>query len=555
MAAAIISLIKRQPLQRTLLAVVILFLLGVFNVVYWPEAIATIHAGSRPHLVRHHALHHQQHHEKKAAAVRATGNEDSRPGITHGAGDGKPLPARGHIDAASMPEPQQLTGHDQVSKGKGKGTGTGKDGRGHGRVHDDRGVADPAGAEMVRNMMRRSFIAYRKNAWGHDELRPDKVGGIDGVGFVKGPGMGLSIIEMLGTLHIMGLKDEEEEALIWVKDEFHFGRAKQHHVFEVNIRILGGLLSAYELIGDRMLLEKATEVGEVLLGAFKPGNVLPCGIVDLTKPNSCTFEYGVHSPFTSGVGTLALEWLTLSRHTGMSKWADHISEINNIFLKQPILLQDQMNIKTGAPKGKVHVGGGVDSAYEYFLKQWLLDSSLAIPHRLWADSINAIKKHLLGKVGRYTLFIEEGASSNKWTHLQCFLGALLMQGGEVDLGLQITETCVAMYAATPSGLACDEVGLVASGKFRCLKNEWLNRPETVESLFVAWRITHDTKWRKAGMRILNAIERNCRKPGPSLDSGGYYGLRNPASVASGGKFKIYDRQHSWFLARQSQILT
>ena len=265
---------------------------------------------------------------------------------------------------------------------------------------------------------------------------------------------------------------------------------------QVNIRILGGLLSAFELIGDRVLLEKATSVGELLLTAFKPGNVLPCGLIDLEDERSCDFEYGVGDPFTAAVGTLALEWRALSRHTGDSRWADRIDEINGVFLRQPILLQDHMTIDTGRPKGKTHVGGGCDSAYEYFLKQWLLDSSLDVPLRLWADSVAGIKQVLVSQAGEYKYFSEldsKGAhtNGNKFTHLQCFMGGLLIQGGELELGLEITKTCVAMYDSNPSGLACDEVDVTEDGRFGCTKDVWLNRPETVESLVVAWRATHD----------------------------------------------------------------
>lgn len=47
-------------------------------------------------------------------------------------------------------------------------------------------------------------------------------------------------------------------------------------LFEVNIRILGGLLSAYYLSGgDDAFLHKAEQLGERLLPAFNTGSGLP----------------------------------------------------------------------------------------------------------------------------------------------------------------------------------------------------------------------------------------------------------------------------------------
>ncbi|KAJ6483716.1 glycoside hydrolase family 47 protein [Mycena vitilis] len=44
------------------------------------------------------------------------------------------------------------------------------------------------------------------------------------------------------------------------------------------------------------------------------------------------------------------------------------------------------------------------------------------------------------------------------------------------------------------------------------KTEYLLRPETVESLYLMWRVTGETKWREMGWRIFHAIERETRTP-------------------------------------------
>ena len=54
---------------------------------------------------------------------------------------------------------------------------------------------------------------------------------------------------------------------------------------------------------------------------------------------------------------------------------------------------------------------------------------------------------------------------------------------------------------------------------------YILRPETVESLFIAYRLTGDERYRKYGWQIFQAIEKHCRVPG-----GGYAAVRNVDEV-------------------------
>lgn len=51
--------------------------------------------------------------------------------------------------------------------------------------------------------------------------------------------------------------------------------------FEVSIRVLGGLLSAYHLSGDKMFVEKARDLGERLISAYVGSSVVPLSDVNL----------------------------------------------------------------------------------------------------------------------------------------------------------------------------------------------------------------------------------------------------------------------------------
>lgn len=58
----------------------------------------------------------------------------------------------------------------------------------------------------------------------------------------------------------MDLQDEFDEARNWVDQHLKFEVNRDVNLFEVTIRVLGGLLSSYHLSGDKMFLEKAVRI-------------------------------------------------------------------------------------------------------------------------------------------------------------------------------------------------------------------------------------------------------------------------------------------------------
>ena len=112
--------------------------------------------------------------------------------------------------------------------------------------------------------------SYREKAFGHDEIKPVSGGYSDVWG-----GVGMTLVDSLDTLYVMGMKDEFDEACTWVIDHLHLTSDMSVSVFEYNIRLLGGLLSAYDLSGREGLLEKAKEVGQLLKEAFTDDSLFP----------------------------------------------------------------------------------------------------------------------------------------------------------------------------------------------------------------------------------------------------------------------------------------
>jgi mannosyl-oligosaccharide alpha-1,2-mannosidase len=117
-------------------------------------------------------------------------------------------------------------------------------------------------------------------------------------------------------------------------------------------------------------------------------------------------------------------------------------------------------------------------------------------------------------------------------HLACFAPGMLalgtMHGGELDaaelashkrLAVELTETCYMLYSEAPAGLAPDSIHFDASG-YRVTAGKYSLRPETVESLFLMWRATHNQTYREWGWKIFASLQQNCRT------SSGYAGLLN-----------------------------
>jgi mannosyl-oligosaccharide alpha-1,2-mannosidase len=128
--------------------------------------------------------------------------------------------------------------------------------------------------QSVKEVFLRSWSAYKDNAWGHDEFSPLTKAFKDHFG-----GWGVTLVDSLDTLLIMGLDEEFQNALKTVElIDFSVTHMKTINVFETTIRYLGGLLGANDLAkgtDNGILLKKAKELSEMLYHAFDTTNRLP----------------------------------------------------------------------------------------------------------------------------------------------------------------------------------------------------------------------------------------------------------------------------------------
>ncbi|VAH64601.1 unnamed protein product [Triticum turgidum subsp. durum] len=123
-------------------------------------------------------------------------------------------------------------------------------------------------------MFYHAFDGYMQHAFPLDELRPLSCQGEDSLG-----GYALTLIDSLDTLALLGDKERFAAGVEWVGKNVRFDINKTVSVFETNIRILGGLLSAHLIASDYatgmeiesydgQLLHLSVDLAQRLLPAF-----------------------------------------------------------------------------------------------------------------------------------------------------------------------------------------------------------------------------------------------------------------------------------------------
>ncbi|KAM7240305.1 hypothetical protein CapIbe_008211 [Capra ibex] len=431
----------------------------------------------------------------------------------------------------------------------------------------DREPADAAireKREKIKEMMKHAWKNYKRYAWGKNELKPVSKGGHSSSLF--GNIQGATIVDALDTLFIMNMKDEFEEAQAWVEENLNFNVNAEVSVFEVNIRFVGGLISAYYLSGAEIFRKKAVELGVKLLPAFQTPSGIPWALLNIKS------GIGRNWPWASGgssilaeFGTLHLEFMHLSYLSGNPIFADKVMNIRTVLnnLEKPEgLYPNYLNPNSGQwAQYHVSVGGLGDSFYEYLLKAWLMSDKTDLQaKKMYFDAIKAIETHLIRKSRNGLTYIAEwkgGLLEHKMGHLTCFAGGMFALGADdapegmtqhyLQLGAEIARTCHESYNRTfvklgPEAFRFD--GGVEAIATRQNEKYYILRPEVVETYMYMWRLTHDPKYRKWAWEAVEALEKHCRV------KGGYSGLRDVYF----NKESYDDVQQSFFLAETLKYL-
>src|SRR5436190_12810602 len=162
-------------------------------------------------------------------------------------------------------------------------------------------------AEQVKKEFLHAWSGYKKYCWGHDDLKPLSKTCRDWYGTT----ILMTPVDSLDSLYLLGFKDEADKTREYIAKNLSFDKDIEVQNFEITIRVLGGLLSSYQMTNDKRLLTLADDLGNRLLPVFNSPTGLPYVYVNLKTGQ-------IRDPKTNPAetGTLLLEFGTLSKLTG-----------------------------------------------------------------------------------------------------------------------------------------------------------------------------------------------------------------------------------------------
>eukprot|EP00038_Savillea_parva_P000888 m.99648 g.99648 ORF g.99648 m.99648 type:complete len:666 (-) comp10313_c0_seq6:2480-4477(-) len=419
--------------------------------------------------------------------------------------------------------------------------------------------------QKVREMMMSAWGGYRRHAWGANELRPMSKRGHSANIF--GKIQGATIVDALDTLILMNMTGEVAVARVWIEQELTFDIDATVSTFEVCIRYLGGLLSAYALTNDELYKLKAAELGDRLLPAFDTNTGIPWSAINLQTGKGTMWSWAPGGcAILSELGTMSLEFEFLTRITGNPIYAEktrravaHATE--NV--PHTGLYPNYIHPQSGQwGPSDVSVGALGDSFYEYLYKSWVFSGKPDnCPMKKAYDNAVSALGPLIRTSQRGNVYIAEsrnGTKQHKMGHLACFIGGLFALSAKdtntpaerinyLNSGEGITETCYRGYANSPTGLGPEEMLFESPTELSSPNSGhryYILRPEVIESYFYMWRVTKNERYRTWAWEAVLALEKHAKC------GWGYCGIKDVHATPP-----VHDDlQQSFFLAETLKYL-
>jgi mannosidase alpha-like ER degradation enhancer 2 len=359
-------------------------------------------------------------------------------------------------------------------------------------------------AKQVKQEFLHAWRGYKQYAWNHDDLKPLSKSYRD---WYAEP-LYMTPIDSLDTMILIGLKDEAEETKEFLLKNLSFDKDIYVSNFEITIRILGGLLSIYQLTGDKRFLAFAEDLGTRLLPVFDSPTGLPYRFVNLKTGKA-------RGPETNPAetGTLLIEFGTLSKLTKKTVFYDKAkhSLVETYKRRSPIgLVGQRINVETGEWTNKnSHISAEIDSYYEYLLKCWLLFGDQDCK-KMWEDSIVAINKYLADDDGKEIWYGTSDMSSGKraattFGALDAFFPSVLALSGDINRAKRLQASGFKMW--TKHGIEPEELDYKT---MEVRHGGYPLRPEIMESAYYLYYYTKDPQYLKMGETFLNDLVKHCK---------------------------------------------
>ncbi|XP_072412404.1 ER degradation-enhancing alpha-mannosidase-like protein 2 [Chiloscyllium punctatum] len=401
--------------------------------------------------------------------------------------------------------------------------------------------------ERIKDMFYHAYNNYLENAFPYDELRPLTCDGQDTWGSFS-----LTLIDALDTLLVLGNVTEFQRVFHVLQDGMDFDIDVNASVFETNIRVVGGLLSAHLLSkqgGIQVepgwpcsgpLLRLAEEAARRLLPAFQTSTGMPYGTVNLMK--------GVNPSETSvtctaGIGTFILEFATLSRLTGDPIFEEVARKALDALWNSRSdigLVGNHIDVVTSKWVAQdAGIGAGIDSYFEYLVKGAILlqDEKLMSS---FLDYEKAIKNYT--KFDDWYVWVQmyKGTISMPvFQSLEAFWPGLQSLIGDINNAMKTFHN---YYQVWKQYGGLPEFYSIPQGSTVDKREGYPLRPELVESAMYLYRATGDPTLLEMGRDVIEAIEKISR-----VDCGF-------ATVRDLRDHKLDNRMESFFLAETVKYL-
>nr|XP_002127890.1 ER degradation-enhancing alpha-mannosidase-like protein 2 [Ciona intestinalis] len=399
----------------------------------------------------------------------------------------------------------------------------------------------------VKDMFYHAYNGYLERGYPYDELRPLTCDGVNTWGSFS-----LTLVDALDTLAVLGNYSEFRRVANELTNNIDFNINVNVSVFETNIRVVGGLLSAH-LMADKAgleltpgwpcsgpLLDLAVDVADRLLPAFNTPTYMPFGTVNL--------RYGVdanETPITctAGVGTFIVEFATLSRLTGDAKYEEIAMKAIHALNQSRSnigLLGNHINVITGKWTAlDSGIGAGVDSFYEYLVKGSIL---LDMPElmEMFKEFLGPIEKYL--KQGDWYMWANMNTGSITLPihqSLEAFWPGLQTLYGDTE---NAYKTILSYYDVWDKYGGTPEFYSITQSEPFNGREGYPLRPELIESTMYLYKSNKDPRLLEFGKQLLRSIEKvaktNC----------GY------ATVKDVRDHRLDNRMESFFLAETIKYL-
>ncbi|KAF5692979.1 class I alpha-mannosidase [Fusarium denticulatum] len=460
---------------------------------------------------------------------------------------------------------------------------------------------DPQRAAAIVEAFRFSWDKYDQFAAPHDTLLPISKTYED-----DRNGWGATAVDGLSTAIIMEDTEIVDKILRQIMlTDFTVTVVPDQPIslFETTIRYLGGLLSAYDLLSgsykhlatDIYLRNNLLKAAVILADRLSIAFDTPSGIPDdeiIFNPRLRRFG-NIDNSITC-FGTLVLEWTRLSDLTGNQTYAklaqraqDHlIHPKTKQSFTLPGLIGTYVKLKDGYfGDYQAGWGGGSDSYYEYLIKMYAYDPvAFAEYGESWIKAAESSMLYLASSPSTRPdlTFLGEMRGDTMIpisSHLASVCGGSLILGGLllqnqtfVDFGVKLSESYYEVYRQSPSGIGPELFRWVDDGRQPLAKAsskrlpapkwqsfyeksgyyhtnaEYILRPETIESLYYAYRATGDRKYQDWAWEAFEALNRMCKV------EGGYTGLKSVMKTKDDMTRKFVDKMESFWLAETLKYL-